>query len=535
MRRYNARRPEQVQEIGLGAHETSVLMELFTIFVWTKLFAEVAEHLHVSAVIGEIIAGVVLGPYALGLTYPNEFTASIAEIGAVFLLLSVGLETHPRDLLRVGRTSLFSAVGGVVLPFVAGFAYIKLNGLSSNEATFVAAAMVATSVAVTARVLGDMHLLGTKAARIILGAAIFDDILGMLALAIAAGLASSGHIRWVQLWLLAIEGIGFAAFMIYLAPRLIHRIRPRIDQIHISQAPLFIVLAIGLGLSAAAEKIGLAAIIGAFFTGLAFAEYGEKWSLMPRVEGIAGFLAPFFFFTVGTKVNLRSFADPSILMLAIVVTLIAIVTKLIGCGLPVLREDRLSALQVGVGMIPRAEVGLIVAAVGLRMNIVSDSIYSVVVFMSVATTLITPPFLRMVFRPALPAPALQAIARRGAARSNLLPILYGFVLCGAAAVGLILVFRTIHARASLPLVFVLVIALASRLWGQAAGMIGTLVGAILFATLLFAPLGSWMVRDTVAKGNLGWMTLVGVMLSYFLGRNPQGATVDPPAAKLPPP
>ena len=135
----------------MGGHEASVIMELFTIFVWTKIFAEVAQHLHVSAVIGEIIAGVLLGPFTLGLIHPNDFTSSIAQIGAVFLLLSVGLETHPQDLIRVGRTSLFVAVGGVVLPFVVGFAYIKLKGFSSNEAIFVAAAMVATSVAVTAR------------------------------------------------------------------------------------------------------------------------------------------------------------------------------------------------------------------------------------------------------------------------------------------------------------------------------------------------------------------------------------------------
>ena len=503
----------------MGGHETSVIMELFTIFVWTKLFAEVAEHLHISAVIGEIIAGILLGPFTLGLIQPNDFTASIAQIGAVFLLLSVGLETHPQELIRVGRTSLFVAVGGVVLPFVAGFAFIKMRGFSSNAAIFVAAAMVATSIAVTARVLGDMRVLETKAARIILGAAIFDDILGMLTLAIVAGLASSGHIRWVQLGWLTAEGVGFAIFMIYVAPRLIHRIRPRIEEIHISQAPVFIVLAIGLGLSAAAEKIGLAAIIGAFFTGLAFAEYGKQWNLVPRVEGIAGFLAPFFFFTVGTKLDLKSFADSSIRMTAIVITLIAILTKVIGCGVPVVNEGIRRALQVGLGMVPRAEVGLVVASVGLQMKIVSDSIYAVVVFMAIATTLITPPLLRRAFRPEIMKSASAALRVGRISRSTMLQTVYGFVLCGSVALALTFLFRPLHARASLPFVFVFVIALAAHLWGRAAGMIGTLVGAMTFATLLFAPLGSWIVRDIVAKGNLGWMTLLGTMVSYFLGRN----------------
>src|SRR3569833_815375 len=130
--------------------ETSVIMELFTIFVWTKIFAEVAEHFHISAVIGAIIAGVALGPYALGLIHPNEFTSSIASIGAVFLLLSVGLETRPEELIRMNRTSLLVTLGGVLLPYFIRYNYIKVENFTNKEANNVAAAMVATSVAVTA-------------------------------------------------------------------------------------------------------------------------------------------------------------------------------------------------------------------------------------------------------------------------------------------------------------------------------------------------------------------------------------------------
>jgi Kef-type K+ transport system membrane component KefB len=501
-------------------HGTSIILELFAIFVWTKTFAEVAEHLHVPSVIGEMLAGIVLGPYALGLIQPNGFTESVAEIGAVFLLLSVGLETHPEDLIRVGRKSIFVAVGGVVLPFVAGFGYIKLAGFTSNESIFVAAAMVATSVAVTARVLGDMRALGTRAAKIILGAAIFDDILGMLTLAVVAGLASSGHVRWVQLGVLSAEGIGFAAFMILVAPRVIRRIRPRIEAISIAQAPVYIVLAIGLGLSAAAEKIGLAAIIGAFFTGLAFAEYGKQWNLLPRIEGISGFLAPFFFFMVGTKLNLSSFESPSVLVSAILITLIAGATKLVGCGLPVIDEGWRTALQVGIGMVPRAEVGLIVAAVGLNMQLVSEQAYAIVVFMSMFTTLLGPPLLKLLFREqARGEHKVIAIGRMS--RATVGKTAAGFLACGVIALALTYGMRSMHARASLPLVFVLVTSAAARLWGRAAGIFGTLLGAVIFATLLFAPLGSWQVRDVVAKGNLGWMILLGVMLAYFLGRDPQ--------------
>ena len=157
--------------------------------------------------------------------------------------------------------------------------------------------------------------------------------------------------------------------MIFVAPRLIHRIRTKIEDFYIPHAPVFLVMGLGLGLSAAAEKIGLAAIIGAFFTGLAFADYGDEWKIRPRVEGLADFLAPFFFFTIGTQLNLKSFSSTSVLVTASVICLLAIVSKLVGCGLPVLADGWKTALQVGVGMVPRAEVGLIVAAMGLQLKL----------------------------------------------------------------------------------------------------------------------------------------------------------------------
>ncbi len=375
-----------------------LLLELFAIFVWAKVFAEVFERLGLPAVLGEILAGVLLGPYAAKLVEPSNTVLALAEVGAIFLLFTVGLETSPKELVRVGRMSLRVALAGIVAPFVFGFVYIRfIRGHSAHEATFVAAAMVATSVGITARVMGDLHVLQTRVAKIILGAAVFDDILGMILLAIVAGLASVAGIQWVQLLVLAVEAVCFAIFMIFFGPRLVSRIRPSVERMSTQNAPLILSLAICLGLSVAAERIGMAAIIGAFFAGLAFAEYSPEWNLQPRVNAINEFLAPFFFFTMGSRLDLRVFT-PNIVFASVIITLLAIVAKLIGCGLPVIREGWPTAVKVGIGMTPRGEVALIVALVGLQMNMISQAVYGIVIFMTAATTILAPPLLRYLFR-----------------------------------------------------------------------------------------------------------------------------------------
>jgi Kef-type K+ transport system membrane component KefB len=500
------------------SHGTTILMELFAVFVWAKVFAEVFEQIGIPAVLGEITAGALLGPHAFNLVNPSEFTFSIAEVGAVFLLLSVGLETRPQDLIRVGGKSLGVALGGVVLPFATGFGYILWRGYSPHEATFVAAAMVATSVAVTARVLRDMGKLSSQAARIILGAAVFDDILGMLVLAIVAGLATTGTIRWLQLSVLSVEAAGFAVVMIFVAPRLIHRIRTRIEDIHIPHAPVFLVMGLGLGLSAAAEKIGLAAIIGAFFAGLAFADYGDEWGIRPRIEGIADFLAPFFFFTIGTQLDPGVFSSRSLVTTAAVVSVLAIFSKLLGCGLPVLRNGWKTGLQVGFGMVPRGEVGFIVAALGLRMKLISDASYAVVVAMVMFTTIVTPPLLKTQFREPLALPAAKP-PRSVKAFLRFMNPFAGLVVCACLAGVAAFFFQGKTARDLVPTAFLIIVVIAAKLWGRLAGVLGTLAGALAFSFFLFNPLGTWMVENNLARANLGWMILAGMILSHFLGKH----------------
>ncbi len=375
----------------------TLLLQLFTIFVWAKVFGEVFERLTMPAVLGEILAGIVLGPYAAHIIEPSDSIISLAEIGAIFLLFTVGLETSPSDLIRLGRTSMNVAVAGILLPFATGFAYLKITGETTHESAFVGAAMVATSVGITARVLQDLGVLRSRAARIILGAAVFDDILGMVLLAVVVSLASGNGIRWLHLSVVLAEAVGFAAFMIYIGPNVIGRMKPGLQRLSTRDAPLVLALSICMLLSVAATKIGMAAIIGAFFAGLIFSDYSPEWNLKPRVHGINEFLSPFFFFTMGARLDIHVFSK-DVIVVALVISLLALVTKVLGCGAAVLHEGWKEALKVGVGMTPRGEVALIVALIGLQMNMVSQRAYAIVIFMTAVTTLVPPPLLRYLFR-----------------------------------------------------------------------------------------------------------------------------------------
>jgi len=389
----------------------SLLLQLFTIFVWAKVFGELFERMSVPAVLGEILAGVVLGPYATRFILPGDTIYSIAEIGAVFLLFTIGLETSPRDLIRVGRISIMVALAGVVLPFAAGFLFLRAQHEATREAVFVAAAMVATSVGITARVLRDLKAHKSRSAQIILGAAVFDDILGMLLLGVLVSTVRGGGIQWLHLGLVSAEAIAFAFFMIFVAPKVVDRLELGIEGMQTHDAPLVLALALCLGLSVAATHIGMAAIIGAFFAGLAFADYSPRWNLEPRAQAINQFLVPFFFFTMGSRLDLSVFSR-GVIVVALMLSLLAIMTKIAGCGLASWGEGWRGMLQVGVGMTPRGEVALIVALIGLQMGMISQRAYALVIMMTAITTIVPPPLLKVLFAPPIGGAPTVAPARR---------------------------------------------------------------------------------------------------------------------------
>ena len=379
------------------AVESGLLLRLFIIFVAAKLAAELFERLRQPAVAGEILAGILIGPGLLGLVAPDELTEALAEIGVIFLLFLVGLGTRPADIFRVGGRALAVAVFGVIVPFILGWAVMLAWGAGSIESIFVGASMVATSVGITARVLGQMGLLSLDVSRIILGAAVIDDILGLLILAVVSSLAK-GNVDYLQIVFTAGMAIGFTVLVLFVGARTVNRIRPRIEKLKVGQSYLIFGFSLCLGLALVASEIGVAAIIGAFLAGMALSESSEGTDMPHQAEAVTEFFLPFFFVNIGMQLKLDAFLNRSTIMLAVVITLLAVVSKLVGCGAAAWSMGRRRALQVGVGMVPRGEVGIVVARIGLGLSVISDAVYGVVLFMAIATTLIAPPLLARVFR-----------------------------------------------------------------------------------------------------------------------------------------
>lgn len=294
-------------------------------------------------------------------------------------------------------------VSGVVLPFVLGGLWAWALGFETPKAMFVAAAFVATSAGITARVLQEMGVLGCKESRIILGAAVIDDILAMLLLGVVTAIQGGGGVNVISLLVVLAQAIGFVALIALVGTRVMQRSSTLMEAPINPLSPLTLSLMICLGLAVAASFIGLAAIIGAFLAGMIVAETRQRHSLEKQVQVIMAFLVPFFFVT-GAKVDVRQLGSMSALGRVAVVTLLAVVSKLLGCGLAALSAGRRSALIVGVGMVPRGEVGIIVASLGLQDGVFTETIYAVIIAMSLITSIIAPPALKVLFSGATPEP-----------------------------------------------------------------------------------------------------------------------------------
>jgi Kef-type K+ transport system membrane component KefB len=377
--------------------QTKVLLTLFVMLATAKLLAEIFERLRQPSVVGEILAGVIIGPSVLGWVTPGEVIDTLAEIGVIFLLFTVGLETKPASMFHVGKRAVIVAVLGVVTPFVAGWVVMKAWGGSGIESLFVGTAMVATSVGITARVLSSMGVLDTLTSHIILAAAVIDDILGLMILAVVSSLAL-GPINYLSIVITAALAIAFTAFVVLVGAPVVKRVAPRIENLKVSHALFISALLLCLGISVTAAYVGVAAIVGAFLAGMAFAEVAEERPTMHKeMAGVTEFLVPFFLVNIGLQLRLEVFSQASVIAFAVLVTFIAVITKLVGCGLGAKGLGWKQMGQVGMGMVPRGEVGIVVAQIGLGMAVINDALYGVVLMMAVATTLIAPPFLRILY------------------------------------------------------------------------------------------------------------------------------------------
>lgn len=380
-----------------STEHTGILLALFLMLAAAKIMAELFERLKQPAVVGEILAGVLIGPSVLNWVAPNEIIGMLAEIGVIFLLFTVGLETKPSAILKVGKRAANVAILGIVVPFGGGYLLMRAFGQNNIQALFVGTAMVATSVGITARVLGAMGLLDAMTSRIILGAAVIDDILGLLVLTVVSS-AAAGDLNFAVVTAKAFAAVAFTLLAAFVLAPLLTKIAPRIERLHTGDAFFIVGLVLCLGLSVAASFIGVAAIIGAFLAGMALAEATEDHDAFhQQTSGITEFLTPFFLVNIGMQLKLEVFHDSSTLMLAVLVTVAALLSKLIGCGAGAWGMGWRQATQVGVGMMPRGEVGVVVAQIGLGLGVINDALFGVVLFMAVATTLVAPPLLRLLF------------------------------------------------------------------------------------------------------------------------------------------
>ena len=368
-------------------------MAIAIILIVAKLFGEVAVRCGQSAIVGELLAGVIIGPSVLGLVSETPVLAGIAEIGAIILLFEVGLSLNIKEFAKAGGWAAAVAIVGVILPYIFGYYVFLQFGFSSTQAIFAGAVLTATSVGITARVFMDLKRIETQEAKIVLGAAVIDDVIGLAILAVvlklvSGGVVTAGTIAQVSgmaiLFLIVSVGAG-----LLIAPTLFKYVsKMKQDQVVFIMAVAFCLI-----ISAVASKVGLAPIVGAFAAGLVLSSTEYKTEIRKRVMPLYVFFVPIFFVLMGTQVDVSVFnpfieANRTILLLTAVLFAVALISKT-AAGFVVFKKG-VNKLLIGVSMVPRGEVGLIFAGIGLKNNVFGCDDYSALVAVIMLTTFVTP-------------------------------------------------------------------------------------------------------------------------------------------------
>ncbi|MEI3163438.1 MAG: cation:proton antiporter [Lachnospirales bacterium] len=389
---------------GIFESEFGYLATLAIILLSTKFFGLVSRKVQMPAVVGALLAGIILGPSCLGVVHETDFLNKAAEIGVIILMFLSGLETNLDELKENGVASFIVAAIGVAVPLLGGFCtYYFMNPEGSSsinvlKAVFVGVTLTATSVSITVETLRELGKLSGRMGTTILGAAVIDDIIGIIVLTAITSMSGGSNVSLsivllkIVLFFVFIIIVGIAVFIFKRKFLLNLRMRRRIS---------ITVLAFCFILSFCAEYFfGVADITGAYFAGIALCVFGAKEYINQRFD-ILGFLffSPIFFASIGIKTNLGELAgNSSIIMFALVLMIVAILTKVIGCGIgaKLCKFDNKEALAIGVGMVSRGEVALIVAQKGANCGLLDSKMFPAIVFMVVVTTLITPVFLKII-------------------------------------------------------------------------------------------------------------------------------------------
>ena len=387
-----------------------VIISLALLLFTAKIFAELFHRIKLPIVLGELLAGIVIGPYALGglplfngepLVILDETIKNIGELAAIVILFVAGLEITPREFLRGGASSFTIGALGVIVPFFVGYFVFSLYGLEALETLLIATALTATSIAISIQVLSSLGKMQTKEARLILGAAIVDDILAIAVLSVVLTMVQTGNttpdIMEITFLILKILGLFVALLVgsIVIVPRILHR-----ERLWKSQGSIEgITTAIFFGGAGIAALVGLSPIVGAFAIGMAVASTRLIKQVEEYVHKLQIIFAPLFFAIIGAQVDLRGI-NLDVLLIAGILVFIAIVTKMLGCGLPslIFLKDKSRAMRVGIGMVSRGEVGLIVAGVGATSGVLSGDVYTAIIVMVAVTTIITPIWLKKAYQ-----------------------------------------------------------------------------------------------------------------------------------------
>lgn len=410
--------PKEKSDVLAHGHEdpiAPILLGLVIILVAAKLGGGIFEKLGQPSVLGELVLGIIIGnlAYLTGWEFfapliNHTLVDILARLGVIVLLFEIGLETNVRDMVKVGMSSFLVAVGGIITPFILGFlaSYYFIPDAGFNVHLFVGSTLCATSVGVKARVLKDLGKLQTTEAKIIMGAAVLDDIIVLFLLAIVTDIVISGSISPLHIIRTSIYSILFLSSAIIMGIKLAPFLGHYTSGMKVEGWKLIAAIVFCLVLSYIANLIGLATIVGAFAAGLILKEVrfrdleGSEHGMREVVRPASFIFVPVFFLLIGMQVNLEIFRDISVMKIAAAITVAAILGKQV-CGLCALGKG-LNRISIGVAMIPRGEVTLIFAGIGKSLGIITDSIFSALIVMVIFTTLITPPLLKLTMKKTLP-------------------------------------------------------------------------------------------------------------------------------------